>query len=286
MRWYRANGRHTLPWRFTRDPYAVLVSEVMLQQTQVERVLPYFDHWMLLWPDLGLLANVSPAEVIREWAGLGYNRRALALHRLARLVNELPGTVDELRALPGVGPYTASAIVCFALDQRVVVTDTNIARVIARTAFAEPDAKRVPAKEFAGAAEWLLPVRGARDHNLALMDLGALVCTARNPKCGACPVSALCGWRLSGYPAVERSAAASQRFEESTRYARGRIVDALRLRPMAFEELSAMLDALHRGRLRTYLEGLERDGMVERLDGEAWALPGDQGSTSMASPKL
>lgn len=286
MRWYRANGRHALPWRLTRDPYAVLVSEVMLQQTQVERVLPYFERWMGLWPTLGALAQASPAEVIREWAGLGYNRRALGLHRLVRQVSKLPEGITELQKLPGIGPYTASAIACFARGKRVVVADTNIARVIARVVLGAPDAKSVPVNTVAAAAAELLPSREARAHNLALMDLGAMVCTARSPKCEHCPVRALCAWRASGYPVGERSSPIAERFEESARYARGRIIDALRLRAMASGELSVLLPAPHGARLAVYLTALERDGMVERFDGGVWGLPGDQGSTSMASPKL
>ncbi|MEO9254071.1 MAG: A/G-specific adenine glycosylase [Tepidiformaceae bacterium] len=286
MRWYRANGRHDLSWRLTRDPYAVLVSEVMLQQTQVDRVLPYFERWMGLWPTLGALAEASAAKVIREWAGLGYNRRALGLQRLAQTVSALPVDLAELRTLPGIGPYTASAIACFARGERVVVADTNIARVVARVELGAPDAKAVPVQAVMAAAEALLPRRDARAHNLALMDLGAMVCTARSPKCERCPVRALCAWRASGYPVVERVPRSAERFEESARYARGRIVDALRLRPMAGNELSLLLPAAHRERLRVYLAALERDGMIERLDGEVWALPGDQGRTSMASPKL
>ena len=154
--WYREHGRHELPWRLTRDPYAILVSEVMLQQTQVERVLPYWRRWMQRWPAFPSLAAASPAEVIREWRGLGYNRRVLALQQAAVVIVEQHGgelrTGVRMRELPGVGPYTESAIRCFAWGEQVPVADTNIARVVARTVLSVTSQREAPAR-----SQWSLP---------------------------------------------------------------------------------------------------------------------------------
>ena len=278
MRWYRAHGRHELPWRLTRDPYAVLVSEVMLQQTQVDRVLPYWRAWMERWPTFEALAAVPLAEVIREWRGLGYNRRGIGLHRTAVAVvaahgGELPVGAEGLRNLPGIGPYTASAIQCFARGERVTVADTNIARVVARAACGVASQRDLPAAELRAALELLLPVRGARDHNLAFMDLGAMVCTARKPHCGECPVAGLCAWRMAGYPEAERLATPAPKFETTARFARGRIVDALRESPATAAQLALMLPPEHGLRVPQYLAALAKDGLILNL-GEAWSLPG------------
>ena len=165
--WFQTEGRD-LPWRRTRDPYAILVSEVMLQQTQVERVIPRYLAWLERWPGVRELAAASPAEVIRAWQGLGYNRRALNLHHAARVVAE-HGWPDDLRALPGVGPYTADAVRHFAFGEDVLPVDVNVERVLRRTGFA-----------FAPSTAQ------------ALMDLGARVCVARIPRCDACPLASRC----------------------------------------------------------------------------------------------
>lgn len=275
--WYREQGRHGLPWRQTRDPYAVLVSEVMLQQTQVDRVLPYYAAWLERWPAFGALADASPAEVIRAWRGLGYNRRALNLHRLAVLVRDIhEGSmpVDEraLRALPGVGPYTASAIQCFARGETVPVADTNIARVAARALLGLATQRHARPVELAGAIGELLPPRNGRDHNLALMDLGALVCAARSPACEQCPVRDRCAWRAAAYPPALARAKPVPRFETTARFARGRIVDLLRDGPLGADALASVLPAPHSQRLPDYLVALQRDGMVVPA-GDGWSLP-------------
>ncbi len=277
-RWYREHGRHSLPWRLTRDTYAVLVSEVMLQQTQVERVVPRYARWLERWPDAAPLAAESPAEVIREWGGLGYNRRALHLHGAAtalasRFQATRPG-VAELRALPGVGPYTASAVACFAGEEHVAVVDTNIARVIARVVLGQASPRQVLARTTAIAAESLLAATGARDHNLALMDLGAMVCTVRDPGCGVCPLSQKCAWLAAGKPPGEGPIARHQPFETTARFARGRIVDALRDAPaLGEDEVRSLLPPAHQSRVARYLQTLERDGLLEHHDGR-WALAG------------
>lgn len=280
MAWYESSGRHALPWRLTRDPYAVLISEVMLQQTQVERVLPYYERWLERWPDFASLAAATPAEVIDRWAGLGYNRRALNLHRLAGIVTAEHGgalSLDTraLLALPGVGPYTAAAVQCFVRGDRVVVSDTNISRVIARLALGAESANALPAAELHHAAETILPAEGARDHNLALMDLGAMVCSARSPVCDSCPLADRCAWRRAGFPRAVAPRSKAVAFEETARYARGRIVHALRgSEALSAQQLAAALPRRHAARVAEYLFALARDGMVEQHADGQWALPG------------
>ena len=276
--WYREHGRHSLPWRLTRDTYAVLVSEVMLQQTQVERVVPRYVRWLGRWPAAAALATEPPAEVIREWGGLGYNRRALHLLGAAVALSTLAQgsrlSVAELRALPGVGSYTAAAVACFANEEHVAVIDTNIARVVGRALLGQASPRNVPARNTAGAAESLLPAVGERDHNLGLMDLGATVCTARNPGCDVCPLSRRCAWLAAGKPPGARPVARQQPFETTARFARGRIVAALRSIPsLGEDETRALLPRAHQPRACDYLQSLERDGLLEQQDGR-WALVG------------
>jgi len=278
MRWYRARGRHDLPWRLTREPYAVLVSEVMLQQTQVERVLPYYERWLRRWPTIAGLAAASPADVIREWAGLGYNRRALNLHRTAveiaeRYEGEFPRDVASLRALPGIGPYTAAAIASFAFGQPATVADTNIARVLARVVAGRASQRGMPGRDVSAIAESLLPVRDARNHNLALMDLGATVCTARAPDCAGCPIRRHCAWALAGSPTKVREPSRPAIFEETARFARGRIVEMLRNEPaLSLGAIAGGLPGRHGKNAVKYLASLERDGLIEESGG-TWRLP-------------
>lgn len=250
----------------------------MLQQTQVDRVLPYYLAWMERWPTVPALAAADPADVIRAWAGLGYNRRALYLHRMAVTVRDdyggaFPADEATLLTLPGIGPYTARAIICFALEQFAAPADTNIARVIARTRLGLASQKEATTRELDEAANELLPAAGARDHNLALMDLGAMVCGAKTPACLVCPVKDGCAWRLSGAPAATVRARKMPKFETTARFARGRIIDRLREGPAEDAQIAAMLPDLHGERAGEYLSGLLRDGLVER-DGDLWRLPG------------
>jgi A/G-specific adenine glycosylase len=196
LRWYRLHGR-PLPWRETRDPYAILVSEVMAQQTQVDRVVPRWERWLERWPTVEALAGAAPADVIREWQGLGYNRRALSLHRAAQQV-AAHGWPDDLTDLPGVGPYTADAVACFAFGRDVLPEDVNVRRVQERTG----------ARFTSAAAQ-------------ALMDLGATVCLARIPRCGVCPLADGCPSRGSRYAPLRKQGP----FEGSFRQRRS---DALR----------------------------------------------------------
>ena len=196
LAWFRAAGRD-LPWRRTRDPYRVLVSEFMLQQTQVARVLEFYGPFLRRYPSFAALARARPAAVREAWDGLGYYRRAANLHRLARAIvrdraGVLPSEPVELERLPGVGPYTAGAVASFAFEKAAPAVDTNVRRVLHRV-FGTRTAKQIRATAAA-----LQPRRGktAWSFNQALMELGALVCTARAPKCPSCPVNSLCTWYL------------------------------------------------------------------------------------------
>jgi A/G-specific adenine glycosylase len=230
--WYRENGRD-LPWRRTRDPYAILVSEVMLQQTQVERVVPRYRAWLERWPTVEALAAAPAGDAIREWQGLGYNRRALNLHRAATQI-ATRGWPEDLSEVPGVGAYTAAAIRRFAFEGDVLPVDVNVARVVRRTG-----------AEFSSASAH------------ALMDLGATICLARIPRCGACPLAAECPSRgTRDEPARKQSA-----FEGSFRQRRAAV---LRLVAEAARELRGLDDEAVRS--------LERDGLVVVEDGTV-ALP-------------
>ena len=198
LAWFAEHGRD-LPWRRTRDPYAILVSEVMLQQTQVARVLPRYREWLERWPTVDALAAASPADVIRAWQGLGYNRRGLNLHRAARTVAKR-GWPDDLTELPGVGPYTAAAVSNFAFGRDVLPVDMNVRRVQERTG-----------EMFDGACAQ------------ALFDLGATVCLARVPRCGACPLAAACPSRGRRYEPLRRQSP----FEGSFRQRRARALRAV-----------------------------------------------------------
>jgi A/G-specific adenine glycosylase len=201
-RWFRANGRD-LPWRRTRDPYHILVSELMLQQTQVSRVVPKYAEFLATFPTLHHIARARPARVTEAWSGLGYYARARNLHSLARVVTEhgrdhaatLPPEAESLRALPGIGAYTAGAVSSFAYERRAELVDTNVARVLKRVFAPDVELKSGPGQKRVWAiARDLLPRTGKATwtHNQALMELGALVCTARVARCGECPVRRVC----------------------------------------------------------------------------------------------
>jgi A/G-specific adenine glycosylase len=230
--WFRDHGRD-LPWRRTRDPYAILVSEVMLQQTQVERVIPRYLRWLERWPAPAALAAASAADVIVEWQGLGYNRRALNLHRAARHVAE-HGWPGDLTVLPGVGRYTADAVARFALGRDVLPVDVNVRRVQERT------------------GEQFTPA-----HAAALMDLGATICIARIPRCAVCPLAFACPSRGTRYEPLRKQS----RFEGSFRQRRAAMLTLVAAAPRAFHELDAEAVA-----------ALVRDGLVQIEDGRV-SLP-------------
>ncbi len=232
LSWYGSAARD-LPWRKTSDPYAILVSEVMLQQTQVERVLPRYIAWLDRWPTVAGLAAASPADVIRAWQGLGYNRRGLNLHRAARLVAE-HGWPADLTGLPGVGPYTAAALRNFAFGEPVLPVDVNVARVQERTGHVfGPEAAQ------------------------ALMDLGATVCLARVPRCDACPLAESCPSRGRRYEPLRKQSP----FEGSFRQRRAATLRLVAAEPCRLADLDAEAVA-----------ALARDGLV-RIEGELVALP-------------
>jgi A/G-specific adenine glycosylase len=225
----------------------VLVSELMLQQTQVARVIPKYQAFLERFPTVASCATASAGDVVRLWAGLGYNRRALNLHAAARACvdrheGELPRSLDELTALPGIGPYTARAVLAFAHGADVGVLDTNAARVVARTA-----GRRLSAKEAQARADDLVPAGDGWAWNQAMLDLGATVCTKRVARCDACPVTAACAWHLAGHPdpdPADGSFGVSGRqstFAGSDRQGRGRLVDALRAGPVAPPALAAVM---------------------------------------------
>jgi A/G-specific adenine glycosylase len=308
LAWYRQDHRQ-LPWRHTHDPYAILVAEVMLQQTQVDRVIPKYRAFLARYPSLADLAAASRAEVITAWSGLGYNLRAVRLHEIAKQVVErwggrLPRTLAELRSLKGIGRYTAGAIACFAYGEATPAMDTNVRRVLTRIFAAEAPAASQDDKQAWELAEAVLPVDDAYDWNQALMDLGAVICLSRGPRCLLCPAQDLCSARrewtaASGEErlvaegratyaagATGRRATAplqprtkgEERFEGSRRWYRGRIVEALRQTSGAVD-----LDALgtrvkpdytpdERSWLLELVGALARDGLVSLTDDGA-SLP-------------
>jgi A/G-specific adenine glycosylase len=232
LAWYRPRP-HEYPWRIEDpDPYAVLVSEVMLQQTQAPRVAPIFRGFMARFPDVGVLSSVARAELLRAWAGLGYHRRALALREAARAIvrdhgGEVPRDVASLRALPGVGPYTAAAVASIAFGVPVAAVDTNVRRITARVVHgAEPE--KIPARLLQAEADAMVDPASPGEWNQALMDLGRFVCRPE-PRCAECPLAKGCRFALEGgspHPSARRQPA----FEGSTRQARGRVLAELRER--------------------------------------------------------
>ncbi|HZT13218.1 MAG TPA: A/G-specific adenine glycosylase [Candidatus Baltobacteraceae bacterium] len=290
LEWYAGHGRTHLPWRRTRDPYLVLVSEFMLQQTQVERVLPKYEAFVARFPDLGSLASASTADVVRAWKGLGYNSRAVRLKQIAGAVVErfggrIPRDEPALQELPGIGTYTARAIMAFAFELRAAAVDTNLRRVLHRVLYGVEHPPRASDAELEALASDFVPSAQSHDWNSALMDLGAAICTARAPKCLICPLSQVCAAYPIDGAALERARSSNGRgrprqppFEQTTRFARGRIVD--RLRELAPGARISLLD-LHRdlgpstGRgadeIRRIAGELQRDGVVE-IHGDMVAL--------------
>jgi len=280
--WYAANARD-LPWRDPEcSPWGVLVSEVMLQQTPVVRVRPAWEAWMQRWPTPAALAADAPGEAVRAWGRLGYPRRALRLHAAAVAITaehggSVPSEHADLLALPGVGAYTAAAVAAFAFRARHAVVDTNVRRVHARavTGAAEP-APALTSAETRLARDLLPadPETSAR-WGVAVMELGALVCTARAPKCPQCPLLATCAWVLAGRPAHDGPARRGQAWAGTDRQVRGRLLAVLREAPgpVAAADLAAAWTSDDAQRARC-LDGLVADGLVEPLADGRFALPG------------
>lgn len=293
LSWYRRHGRAALPWRTGRDPYRTVVSEFMLAQTQVDRVVPKFEAFVERFPGFSALAKASAADVVRMWKGLGYNSRAVRLHQLARVVveafgGELPRDRESLRALPGVGAYTAAAIRAFAFDIDDAPVDTNVRRIVNRLFYGLEYPQAADPRRLDARARELVPTGCAHDWSSAMMDLGATICTARAPKCLICPLRDDCAAAPIDTARLERLRTAASRdrspqeripFLRTTRYARGRIVDRLRELPPG--ERISLLD-LHAAvvpampdrsleDIREFVAALAREGLVTH-DGTSVAL--------------
>ncbi len=279
--WYD-RSRRDLPWRNPGvTAWQILVSEFMLQQTPVSRVLPIWRDWVLRWPTASATAAASPADVVRAWGKLGYPRRAKRLHDCATVIardhaDVVPDDVDTLLTLPGVGSYTARAVACFAYHQPVPVVDTNVRRVVARVVHGRADAAAVSTVRDHADVSALLPNdSSAHRFSAALMELGATVCTARAPRCGLCPLSA-CQWRQGGYPPAPGPARRPQTYAGTDRQVRGRLLDVLRANksPVTRAELDIawLTDTEQRDRA---LSSLLADGLVTQTTDGRFALIGE-----------
>jgi len=277
LSWFTSAARD-LPWRRDPRPWPVMVSEFMLQQTPVARVLPVFEAWLERWPTPAALAAASPGEAVRAWGRLGYPRRALRLHAAATAIvdqfdGDVPADRDALLALPGVGDYTASAIASFAFGQAHPVLDTNVRRVFARVMDAKQyPANAVTAAERALAAE-LMPARDAHRWAAATMELGALICTARAPRCDDCPVADLCRWNLAGRPSDGGPPRRGQAWAGTDRQVRGLLMAVVRDsdRPVDKRALDVVWpDSAQRERC---LDSLLDDGLLDLTSDGRFGLP-------------
>ena len=272
--WFKKNKRD-LPWRKT-DAWGVLVSEIMLQQTPVQRVLPVYNEWMKRWPTPAHLAKATPADVITAWGRLGYPRRALRLHECAMVITSqlngvIPNTEVELRKLPGIGEYTAAAMVAFAFEGQSLVLDINIRRLFSRLYKGEEAPTAAPTKaERIEYAEYV-PQKNAHIWAAATMELGALICTAKNPLCGRCPVSDQCLWRSLDFPASER-VKRTQSWHGTDRQCRGTIVQALRENPMLNKKQIQLLWDVPSQVEKAILTLLD-DGLIEERKKNTYSLP-------------
>jgi A/G-specific adenine glycosylase len=277
--WYRAQARD-LPWRHPgTTPWGVLVSEVMLQQTPVARVLPVYAAWMRRWPTPAALAAAASGDAVREWGRLGYPRRALRLHAAAVAIverhgGEVPDDHAALLALPGVGDYTAAAVASFAFRQRHAVLDTNVRRVLARAVGGVEFPPTALSRAERERAEQLLPddPDTAATWAVAVMELGALVCTANAPRCADCPIADRCAWRAAGYPAYDGPPRRGQTWDGTDRQCRGRLMAVLREAhgPVHRSRLDAVWpDAAQRARC---LASLVADGLVSQTDADSFTL--------------
>ena len=293
LSWYAKYGRANLPWRVARNPYYTVVSEFMLQQTQVDRVVPIFGTFISRFPNFAALAKGPRSEVVRYWKGLGYNTRAVRLKALADAVvskfeGEMPSDEKALLELPGVGPYTVAAIRAFAFNYDAAASDTNVRRIVHRVHFGIEYPVKANTKELERVARQLVPKGEAHDWNSAMMDLGALVCTARAPRCSACPLQTLCIAAPIDAARLERlreefakptGAKEPVPFEATARFARGRIVDRLRELPpgerisllQLEREIVGVVPPKVGERFDELLVALEKDGIVAR-DGDGISL--------------
>jgi A/G-specific adenine glycosylase len=282
LAWYAGN-RRDLPWRAAdATPWSVLVSEIMLQQTPVARVLAAHESWLARWPTPAALAAEPAGEAIRQWGRLGYPRRALRLHETATILTarhggQVPADVDALLALPGIGSYTAAAVASFAFGQRHAVLDTNVRRVLARLVTGQPRPPATTSVAERRLAESLLPAEPAvaARWSVAVMELGALVCSAASPRCAACPVARECAWLAAGRPHQAGPAPRrGQRYDGTDRQCRGRLLAVLRDSgsPVPAAALGAVW--ADQVQLARALDGLVADGLVDPLPDGLYALPG------------
>ena len=277
--WYDREQR-SLPWRQPGvTPWQVLVSEFMLQQTPVARVEPVWVAWVARWPTPSTTAAAGVADVLRAWGKLGYPRRAKRLHECAAVIAEsfddvVPSDVETLLTLPGIGAYTARAVACFAFGKRVPVVDTNVRRVVARVVHGRADSP-ASVRDLNDVAALLPNDADAPRFSVALMELGAMVCTARSPRCGLCPLS-VCEWRSAGFPPATEPARKPQRYAGTDRQVRGRLLDVLRdnATPVARAQLDVawLSDTAQRDRA---LDSLLVDGLVEQTADGHFALAGE-----------
>jgi A/G-specific adenine glycosylase len=270
LKWF-ANNRRDLPWRRTHNPYLIAVSEVMLQQTQVDRVKPKFLAWRRAWPTTKQLASADLYDVLQLWSGLGYNSRGKRLRDAARAVMERyggrwPTTVPELETLPGFGPYTARAVASFSVNANVAVIDTNVRRVLSRIFFGLKEPRTLDLQDV---VDRILPRGRSAEWNAALMDFGSAVCISRTPKCAACPLQSVC----RAYPTIlqeptTRRAGHSVRFQETDRYWRGEILrQVLRYKQRTVQQLLRSLQAIgivDNSRVVRLIEDLCREGLLHR----------------------
>jgi A/G-specific adenine glycosylase len=281
LTWY-AREQRDLPWRrHGVTAWQILVSEFMLQQTPVARVEPIWRDWVARWPTPSATAAASAADVLRAWGKLGYPRRAKRLHECAIAIaaqhgDVVPDDVDTLLTLPGIGSYTARAVACFAYGQRVAVVDTNVRRVVARAVHGRADSP-ASVRDLVDVAALLPNDPDAPRFSVALMELGATVCTARSPRCGLCPLS-VCAWRSAGFPPATTPARTPQRYAGTDRQVRGRLLDVLRdnATPVSRAQLDVawLSDTAQRDRA---LDSLLTDGLVEQTADGRFALAGEGG---------
>lgn len=274
VNWFAVNKRD-LPWR-NSTPWGVMVSEFMLQQTPVLRVLPKWNEWMLRWPTPQDLASASTAEVITAWGRLGYPRRALRLHECAKIISrdfngKVPETEEKLRGLPGIGDYTAAAIAAFAFNARSLVLDINIRRLFARALEGVEAPSASPSNQERRDRAELIPINNAHVWAAATMELGALLCTSRNPKCDQCPLASMCQWKALGYPASDLPRR-TQGWHGTDRQCRGVIVQALRENPVLDKrELEKLWH--DESQIEKALTSLIKDGLISLNGSSLYSLP-------------
>jgi len=284
LAWFAGHARD-LPWRAPGStPWSVLVSEIMLQQTPVARVVPAHREWLGRWPTPAALAAEPAGEAVRQWGTLGYPRRALRLHHTATILTTrhggtVPADVDALLALPGIGPYTAAAVASFAFGQRHAVLDTNVRRVLARLVAGRARPAAAPSVAERRLAESLLPAEPpvAARWSVAVMELGALVCSAASPDCAACPVAGDCAWLAAGRPAEPAPGRRAQRYDGTDRQCRGRLLAVLRDSPAPATDADFGAVWADRAQLARALDGLVADGLVDPVPDGRYALPGSPG---------